>query len=1288
MVRSLLLLVFCFTLPVQQANAEVTLETQVKIADNGLHFNGKDLDYGNVGNPDTSADTYDFFFGRNISAHGDAVKTYKNFVFMTWYRGGKDDRHVMLSRYNKDTGTVATIEFPHQHTGFRGDPRVGESHNTIGLAVSPVNGTIHMVYDMHAYDNNNHGGKFKDDYFRYSFSIPGAAEVADSDFTLAQFVKDTSSVSQGDDDYKHLTMTGDLADKGNFARLTYPKFFTNTDGTLLLYMRLGGNNNGAYVFNRYDAENKKWSKFTFFNHNNQKSKGNDYNWGLYGNMKYVNGKLRVGFQQRSSDNTDRYTYQNGVYYAYSDQAEGFGEWKNHKGEPMTWPLVNSDEIKVFEPGDYISHQEANSVYIVGSFDWTVTAKGDIHIISLVRSTDRNRPDFEQVYIHSYKPAGADEFIHSTDFVGASNIYTSGDNVYIIGLRNGYPYVEKAVGGTNDFERVYEQTEGTQFDHGTVYIKDGKVYYYLMERFTNGITTSQPLHLQIIDLDLAADETRPNVSFTQSAMTVDEGYDKLSLTINATSPVEDRTIESVTLYLNGELVRTDDSVPYLFGHGSKPHETGAMGWLESHTPNPNPLGAGVHTFKAVAVDSEGQTSTAYMQLTVKSKDPVVSFANQEMTVDLGYEKLALTIEATSPVEDRTIESVTLYLNDELVRVDDSVPYLFGHGSKPHETGAMGWLETHTPNPNPLGAGVHTFKAVAIDNEGQSSEAYMQLTVKSNAPLVSFASSEMTLDYGFDKLALGIEASSPDENRTIESVTLYLNDELVRVDDSVPYLFGHGSKPHETGAMGWLETHTPNPNPLGAGVHTFKAVAIDNEGQSSEAYMQLTVKSNAPLVSFANSEMTLDYGFEKLALGIDASSPDENRTIESVTFYLNDELVRVDNSVPYLFGHGSKPHETGAMGWLESHTPNPNPLAPGVHTFRAVVLDSEGETSEAQMTLTVNGLPQPPTVSFPKSVVEVYEGYEKLGMTLTAESPVEGRSVVSVTLYRNDELVRVDTRPIWNFGHSFAPHEFGAMGWLDRHEPNPAPLGVGEHTFKAVAEDSEGLTSEAFMTLIVNEVPVPSVNFSESEIELSVGYESLSVSVSASSIVSWVGIERIDLYLDGELVRDIYDAPYTWGGEYYPEELLGAAAGEHTLKAIATDTNGKTAEAQMTFTVKPAVISVDSEAEGFAALNIFDGDISDASSWSANQNGTKNVIVDLGEIKTILGTKLWTTLGEEVKYQVYIADNLNDEFVKVAKHQNKHDNTQPTMTDFYAQGRYVKLMAIGDWPNINEFEVIFE
>lgn len=911
--------------------AEVTLEHQVKITDLGLHFDGRNLDFSNVSSPDTG-EKYDYFFGPNISAHGDAVKTYKHYVFMTWYKGGKSERNVMLSRYNTLNGELSTIEFPHRHTGFRGDPLVGESHNTIGLAVSPINGTIHMVFDMHAYDDNNHGGKFKNDFFRYSYSVPGAAELPKSEFTLDKFVKDTSEVSQGEDDYKHLTMTGNLADKNNFARLTYPKFFTTVDGTLLLYMRLGGNNNGAYVFNRYDASKQTWSTFTKFNEKDQKSKGHPYNWGLYGNMKYVNGKLRVGFQQRSSDNSDKYKYQNGVYYAYSDHPDGFGEWKNHKGEPVTWPLVDSDEIKVFEPGDYITHTEANSVYIVGGFDWTVTQKGDIHIISKVRSTDTRRPDYQEVYIHSYKPAGASDFVISTDFTGAEQIYTAGDNVYIVGLENGRPYVEKAKGGTNDFVRVYEATDGPVFDHGTLYIKDGKVYYYLMER-TSG--NAMPLYLQIIDLDLESEQNAPVVSFPSPSMTVEQGYEKLSLNISAQSPVDGRSIQSVSLYIDDELVRTDSTEPYLFGHSAKPHETGAMGWLESHAPNPSPLLAGKHIFKAVAVDSEGDTGTAMMQLTVASNAPIVSFPEDTLEVEEGHEKLSLNISAESPVNDRSITSVTLFINGEQVRTDTSVPYLFGHASKPHETGAMGWLDTHSPNPSPFTAGTYEFTAVAVDSEGEESVATMQLVVK--------------------------------------------------------------------------------------------------------------------------------------------------------------------------------------------------------------------------------GEPQPPVVTWPNATVTVYEGYEKLSITIQAESPVEGREIQSVTLYRNGELVRVDTRPVWNFGHSFAPYEFGAMGWLDSHEPNPNPLGIGTHTFTAVAKDSSGLEGRSDMTLVVLPLPGPSVSINESDISLLTDYENLSLSANAAAASDDISIVSLALYINDQLIREIYEPPFIWGGVDYQTELLGLAQGEHIAKVVATDSNNNMSEA---------------------------------------------------------------------------------------------------------------------------------
>jgi hypothetical protein len=931
------LLMSVFMLGATQVSADVTLEQQVKISDIGLHFDGRNLDFSNVSTPD-AGEKYDYFFGPRISAHGDAVKTYKHYVFMTWYKGGKSERNVMLTRYNTQTGSLATIEFPHRHTGFRGDPLVGESHNTIGLAVSPLNGTIHMVFDMHAYDNNNHGGRFENDFFRYSYSFAGAADVSDEEFTLEQFVKDTSEVSKGDNDYNHLTMTGNFSDRGNFARLTYPQFFTTTDGTLLLYMRLGGNNNGAYVFNRYDEETETWSRFVKFNENNQRSKGNEYNWGLYGNMKYVNGRLSVGFQQRSSDNTDKFQYQNGVYYAYSDHPEGFGEWKNHRGEDMTWPLINSDEIKVFEPGDYISHTEANSVHIVSGFDWTVTERGDIHMISQVRSADRRRPDFEQVFLHSYKPAGAEDFIISTDFSGASEIYTAGDNVYIVGLNRGRPFVERAEGGTNNFERVYEATDGPVFDHGTLYIVDGKVYYYLMER-TSG--NAMPLYLQIIDLDL------------------------------------------------------------------------------------------------------------------------------------------------------------------------------------------------------------------------ESEA--------NAPDVSFPSSSQTVEAGFEQLTLNIAAESPVEGRTIESVTLYINDELVRTDTSLPYLFGHGSKPHETGAMGWLDTHEPNPNPLPAGRHIFRAVAVDSEGDTGSATMILNVQSNAPVVAFQSPSVTVDEGYERLNLSISATSPDETRTIESVTLFIDGEEIRTDTSDPFIFGHASRPHETGAMGWLDRHEPNPNPFLAGEYLFTAVAIDSEGESSEATMTLTVRGEPQPPVISWPNEVVTVEEGYERLSLTLTASSPVPDRTIESVTLYRNGELVRVDTREPWNFGHSFAPYEFGAMGWLDRHDPNPTPLLAGTHSFAAVARDSEGLETEVEMTLIVTEPPGPSVEFVESDIELLTDYEQLIVSATVATASEEDTIASVALYLDDVLVREQYEAPFVWGEGDYVDELRNLGVGVYSLKAVATDSNNRMSEVSTALSV---------------------------------------------------------------------------------------------------------------------------
>ncbi|XCF05439.1 BNR-4 repeat-containing protein [Tamlana crocina] len=520
------------------SRAQVVLENEIKITNFGLHFDGSKVNGGASNTGDNAP--YDYFFGRNISAHGDAVKSFGNYVFLTWYRGGKADRHLMLSRYNKVTGVVATIEFPHRHTGYQNQYWIGESHNTCAVGISPKDGTIHMLYDMHAYSASRpSNGSLANDYFRYSYSVPNAATVSDNEFTLGLFVKDNGV----DGDYKHLRTPGSVA-QSEFVALTYPSFFLNDQGDLLFFMREGGNNNGMYKFSKYDATSGTWGDFIDFNRLNAKSQpGITYNWGLYGDIKYVNGKIRIGFQRRLSNNDDKYQYQNGIYYAYSDDPSGATGWKNYKGESFALPLNDADFIKVMEPGDYVATTQTSKVHIVGDFDWTVTANGDVHFISRVKDNENNVTK----YLHTYQPSGEGDFITSEDFSGGSALYTSGNDVYMIGLQNGRVFVEKTEGGTNNFTRIYEATSGKTFDHGVVHIDDGKVYYYLMENKTGN---AQPLYLQIIDLDIEpTDPTLPNNFTIEAIGETCTGMDNGKLVINGAA--------------SHEYVATIDGVDYEF-----------------------------------------------------------------------------------------------------------------------------------------------------------------------------------------------------------------------------------------------------------------------------------------------------------------------------------------------------------------------------------------------------------------------------------------------------------------------------------------------------------------------------------------------------------------------------------------------------------------------------------------------------------------------------------------------------------------------------------------------------
>lgn len=562
----LLLLLTTYFIP-----AQVVLENEVEITDIALHFDGVQVNDESAPNSTTG---YDYKFGPQISAHGDCITTYNEYVFMTWYKGGKANRNMMLTRYNTITGTMATIEFPHKHTGWRNIWYIGESHNTIAVGVSPIDGTIHLLFDMHAYTNTRPSdGSLSDDYFRYSYSIANAASVSDAEFTLDKFVQNANG------GYKHLSLNG-VENYGAFSELTYPQFFLNNQGDLFFSMRKGSSSNGGYHFAKYDAATSTWSDFIKFADKNASNFDQDYNWGMYGSFKYVGGKIRIGFQRRSGNNTDKYQYQNGVYYAYADDQSGATNWKNHEGTSITLPLRNADEIKVMEPGDYVQTTQTNQVYIVQGFDWTVTENGDEHIISRVRDDEFNVTK----NLHTYRPAGATDFITTESFSGAEAIYTAGNDIFLIGLTNGRVRIQKAPGGTNNFTTVYQPTTGRTFRHGRVYIADGKLYYYLMESGHSDDT--RPLYLQVIDLDIIQEPFRVSLTSPFNDETYDLGE---TIPISADAVDENGSISKVAFLLNGALFGEDTTTPY------------TLDW----TPDTE----GAYDIQAVAYNANNETVTS-------------------------------------------------------------------------------------------------------------------------------------------------------------------------------------------------------------------------------------------------------------------------------------------------------------------------------------------------------------------------------------------------------------------------------------------------------------------------------------------------------------------------------------------------------------------------------------------------------------------------------------------------------------------------------------------------------
>lgn len=424
------------------AQIKVTLIEDKELTKEALYFEGtKGIDYQ---------------FGKQITPHGDCIDVINGYVFVTWYKGGMDKRNLMVSRKKVDGGEWKTIEFPDRHIGYRGDPTKGDSHNTAAIVVCPIDGTVHLLYDMHAYSK----ASFPNNYFNYRVTKKNAAFVPDEEWNIGLF-----------NPKRHY-----LKENVNYEKSTYPGFLRFDDGRIMVELRFGGSGNGNDILAIYDGEN--WLENMQYNNGNQPG---DAKYSIYGSYQYLHGKLIAGYSIRysiaNSGTHPLYQLNNGLFYSEAKSPYSKDDWTDISSNPITLPVQDPNFLKVAEPcaigiGNRIS---------MGPI-WTVTKNGAIHFLTAVSGND----------VHYYKAPDSNTFSYSENCPKANGVFFSlGNKVLNVALENNKVIIRDTPEGENNWHLLYEQLGGDRYRHFKAVLHEDRLFLYLMK---TGSGKAQPITL--------------------------------------------------------------------------------------------------------------------------------------------------------------------------------------------------------------------------------------------------------------------------------------------------------------------------------------------------------------------------------------------------------------------------------------------------------------------------------------------------------------------------------------------------------------------------------------------------------------------------------------------------------------------------------------------------------------------------------------------------------------------------------------------------------------------------
>ncbi|HLN30001.1 MAG TPA: PKD domain-containing protein [Gemmataceae bacterium] len=555
-----------------------------------------------------------------------------------------------------------------------------------------------------------------------------------------------------------------------------------------------------------------------------------------------------------------------------------------------------------------------------------------------------------------------------------------------------------------------------------------------------------------------------------------------------------------------------------------------------------LTAGVVSFSGVShqylESPPGQPTGSYsIQVTVTDNYGGSTTATTSVQVDnVPPSNLKLTL-STTTINEGSSTSLSGTFVDPGTLDTNTVAINWGDGGTSTVNLAAGVLTfsgvTHqyVTTPGAAASGSYTISVTVTDQDGASTSANTSVTVNSVAP---------------SNLQLALSASTINEGSST-NLSGSFADPATHDTRTVAINWGDGGTSTVNLAAGVLtfsgvsHQYVTTPGAAASGSYTISVIVTDQDGGSTIANTSVTVNSVAP---------------SNLQLALSASTINEGSST-SLSGSFADPAVLDTRTVAINWGDGGTSTVNLAAGVLtfsgvtHQYVTTPGAAASGSYTVSVTVTDQDGGSTSANTSVTVNSV-APSNLQLALSASTINEG---------SSTSLSGSFADPATL---------DTRTVainWGDGGTSTVNLAAGVttfsGISHQYLDNPPGAPTGSFTISVTVTDQDGGSTNAQISVQVNNVP-------PSNLSLTLSATSINVGSSTSLGGSFVDPGTLDTHTvainwgdGGTSTVNLAAGVLTFSGvtHQYVTTPGAAASGSYTISVTVTDKDGGSTSAQI-------------------------------------------------------------------------------------------------------------------------------